>query len=65
MKMLWEEEKGVELEKRGPSCAWDRGRNCQVGGMTDMWTGKERGRGGWSRVGGTEGNKEEKEGEGV
>lgn len=59
---LCEEEKGVELEKRGPSSVWDRGRNCQVGGMTDMWTGKERGREGWSRDGGTEPNKEDQSG---
>ena len=53
MNRLWEKEKGLELEKRGPSSAWDRGRNCQGGGMTDMRTGRERGRGGCRRDGGT------------
>lgn len=65
MKKLWEEEKGLELEKRGPSSAWDRGRNCQGGGTTDMWTGRERGRGGCRRDGGTEGLKKKRGGEGV
>lgn len=57
MKKFWEKEKGLELEKRGPSSAWERGRNCQEGGTADMWTGRERGRGGWRRDGGTDGNK--------
>lgn len=30
MKKLWEKEKGLELEKRGPSSACDRGRKRQL-----------------------------------
>lgn len=59
MKKLWEEEKGLELEKRGSGSSWDRGRNCQGGGKTDIWTGRERGEGGCRRDGGTEGWKKE------
>lgn len=55
MNRLWEKEKGLELEKRGASSAWDSGRTCQAGGMTVMLTGRERGRGGCRRDGGTEG----------
>lgn len=58
--ILWEKAKGLKLEKRGPISAWDRGRNCQEGGVTDIWTGRERGRGGCRRDGGTESVKEEK-----
>ncbi len=64
MNRLWEKEKGLELEKSGPSSAWDRGRNCQGRGMTDMWTGRERGRGGCSRDGGTKGTKKKGDGGG-
>lgn len=62
MNRLWEKEKGLELEKRGASSAWDRGRKCQAGGITVMLTGRERGRGGCRRDGGTEGIKQGGEG---
>lgn len=56
MSRLWEKEKGLELEKRGASSAWDSGRTCQAGGKTVMLTGRERG-----RDGGTEGESKELE----
>lgn len=61
MSRLWEKEKGLELEKRGASSAWDSGRTCQAGGKTVMLTGRERGRGGCRRDGGTEGESKELE----
>lgn len=55
MKRLLEKENGLELEKLGIRFSWDTGRNFQGGGgMMDIWTGKDRGRGGCGRDRGTE-----------
>lgn len=62
MKRLLEKENGLELEKLGLRFSWDTGRNFQGGGgMMDIWTGKDRGRGGCGRDRGTEEKKTEKE----